>query len=324
MISSRAVFVFSFFAAVTSVRAQPAGSKADELYNEGRALVAANKLVEACAAFEQSQKLEPAVTTLIALATCRERLDQLATAWELFLDAERQTRSASDARTSQLHQIALDRAAQLEPRVPKLTIRVPAESKLEGLEILSEQENIPAEKWNRSLPVNGGTYTITARAPGVSEWSTSVTLANASDSKTVEIPDLRSVNHPLAGASAAPKPAGPSETPERRGSLLPIAVGAGGVVLLGGALGLSLWGDATYDDAKAEMTDQSRRDSLYDSANRKRYVAEGLAVTGVGCAGVAIWLYLHQRGTRAEAASARAGHLMITPSASGIGVLGRF
>jgi hypothetical protein len=323
MIATRAVIALFFLAAVPPARAQPAGSKADELYNEGRALVAANKLAEACAAFEQSQKLEPAATTLIALATCRERLDQLATAWELFLDVERQTRSTTDARTSQLHQIALDRAAQLEPRVPKLTIHVPAESQIEGLEILRDQETIPAEKWNRALPVDGGTYTLTARAPRVHDWSTRVTLASASDSKTIDIPDLRSMKQTTAEPPKIPKPP-PSEAPRRRGVVLPIALGAGGVALLGGALGFSLWGDSTYADAKAEMTDQERRDSLYDSANHKRYAAEGLAIVGVGCAGAAAWLYLRQRGARTETTLAQAGHLLITPTASGIGVAGRF
>jgi hypothetical protein len=106
--------------------------------------------------------------------------------------------------------------------------------------------------------------------------------------------------------------------------VLPIAVGAGAAVLLGGALGFSLWGDSTYDKAKAEMTDQARRDSLYDSANRKRYAAEGLAVAGVGCAGVAVWLYLHQRRTRTEAASARAGRRQVVISPSGIALMGEF
>jgi hypothetical protein len=48
------------------------------------------------------------------------------------------------------------------------------------------------------------------------------------------------------------------------------------------------------------MTDQARRDSLYDSANRKRYA-----------------------GARAEA-TARAARLMLAPTASGIGVAGQF
>jgi len=34
------------------------------LFNEGRKLLQAGKLAEACAAFESSQKLEPAITTL--------------------------------------------------------------------------------------------------------------------------------------------------------------------------------------------------------------------------------------------------------------------
>ena len=95
------------------------------------------------------------------------------------------------------------------------------------------------------------------------------------------------------------------------------------MVLLGGALGVSLWGDSTYDAAKAEMTDQARRDSLYDSANRKRYAAQEFAVAGVGCAGVAVWLYLRQRGARAEA-TARTARLMLAPTTSGIGVAGQF
>jgi len=322
--SSATAIAISVLVAVTPARAQSAGSKADELYNEGRALVAANKLVEACTAFEQSQKLEPAITTLIALATCRERLDQLATAWGLFLDAERRTRSVSNDKTSQLHQIALDRAAQLEPRVSKLTISIPAESRIDGLQILRDQELIPAEKWNRALPIDGGTYKITARAPGVSDWSMPLTLANASDSRTIVIPNLRSIRQTLAEPSRELNPPDPSQELERRSVLLPIAVGAAGVALLSGALGLSRWGDATYNDAKGEMTDQARRDALHESANRKRYAAEGLAVAGAGCAGAAVWLYLRQRGTRAETASTRAGHLMLTPTVAVIGVLGRF
>jgi hypothetical protein len=325
VMSSRSVIAFSFIVTVAPASAQPAGSKADELYNNGRTLVAANKLVEACAAFEQSQKLEPAVATLIALATCREKLNQLATAWELFLEAERQTRLASDDKTSQLQKIALDRAARLEPRVPKLTISVPAESKIDRLEILRDKDIISAEKWNRALPIDGGTYTITARAPGVKDWSMRVTLAYESDSKTVDIPDLRNIKqsldeHPRQASKSSER----SDAPTQRGSALPIAVGAGTVVLLGSALGFSLWGDSTYDDAKAEMTDQAKRSSLYDSANLKRYVAQGLAVAGVGCAGAAVWLYVRQRGRRTETASAHAGHLMVTPTASGIGIAGQF
>jgi tetratricopeptide (TPR) repeat protein len=313
---------YLIFVAVMPASAQPAGTQAEELYDRGRALIAAGKTAEACAAFEQSQQLEPAATTLLALATCDERLGKLATAWKLFLEAEAQTRSASDEKSGQLHKIALERAAKLESRVSKLTIRVPDASKVDGLEILRDQERIPAEEWNRALPLDGGTFTITARAPGKSDWSMGVTISSEADAKTVDIPDLQET--PGSGGSQSAIPLGLSDRPARRSGVLPIAVGAGAVVLLGGALGLSLWGDATYDDAKAEMMDQGRRDALATSADRKRYAAEGLVIAGAGCAGVAVWLYFRQRGARSEPAPARAGQVMIAPTASGIGVVGRF
>jgi len=177
--------------------------------------------------------------------------------------------------------------------------------------------------WNRTLPIDGGSYTITARAPGRSDWSTLVTIGSTLESKTVEIPVLERSQPTVDEHLKSPER---SDVTARRGGLAPLAVGAGAVALLGGALGFSLWGDSTYDKAKAEMMDQARRDSLYDSANHKRYAAEGLAVAGVGCAGVAVWLYLRHRGAPAETTSARAGRPMLAPAASaeGIGVVGRF
>lgn len=346
----RVIIAYCLLAAVTPlVRAQPVGAQAEVLFREGRDLMAAGKTAEACASFEQSQKLDPAVTTLLNLAACREKLGQLATAWGLFLEVERQTRSANDRASEQLHKVARDRAAKLEPRVPRLTISVPDKSKIDGLEILRNNEDVPSVMWNRALPVDGGTYTITARAPGTNEWSTRVTLALEADIKTIDIPDLRNLmrdlDRPPQAPTAIETPSGQRQTaqptapsaggqhPEsleapmetgRRGLALPVALGAGAAVLLGSALGFSLWGDSTYDDAKAEMTDQARRDSLYDSANRKRYAAQGLAVAGVGCAGVAVWLYLRQRSASAEPTSAGSARLIFAPTGSGIGVVGRF
>jgi serine/threonine-protein kinase len=348
VISTRVVIACSLIAAAAPVHAQSTAAQAEVLFREGRNLMAAGKIAEACVALEQSQKLQPAVTTLLNLAGCREKLGQLATAWGLFLDAERQSRSAGDRETEQLHKVARERAARLEPRVSKLTLNVPDGSRIVGLEVLRDQESIPVVMWNRALPIDGGTYTITARAPGANEWSTHVTLGSEADTKTVDIPDLRSLERAVGLQRAAPAdtaeppgppktgaappvaagPSGPAKQPpdatRQRRLGLPIAVGAGAVALLGGALGLSLWGDSTYADAKAELTDQARRHSLYDSANHKRLAAQGLAVAGIGCAGVAVWLYLRQRGTPAEPEAAHAARLMLAPTVSGIGIAGWF
>jgi hypothetical protein len=318
--------------------AQPAGAQAEVLFREGRNLMAAGKIAEACNAFEQSQKLDPTVSTLVNLAGCREKNGQLATAWGLFLDAERQTRSATDADGKKLHSVAADRAKKLEARVSKLTINVPEKSVVDGLEVLRDRDRVDKVMWNRALPVDGGTYTITARSPGSNDWSTKITVGNEADTKTVEIPDLRHLPRDLAQKQVVQEPAKPvtaevgeeeledegeEAAPASGGSkVVPIAVTGAAVGLLGGALGMHLWGNATYDDAKAEMTDQARRDELYDSANTKRYLAQGLGVAGLATAGVAVWLWLRSPGESPTAATARRRSVVVSPT--GIAIIGAF
>jgi hypothetical protein len=325
----RLVSVLVLLAWCSAASAEPAGAQAEVLFREGRELMAKGKYPEACAAFEQSQKLDPALTTLLNLAGCREKNGQIATAWGLFLEAERQTRSVDDASARQLHDVAQTRAKQLETRVSKLAINVPDRSKIDRLEILRDNDSVDAVMWNRALPIDGGTYTIHARAPGVSEWSTKVTIAAEGDTKTVEIPDLRGSRRDLAPALSSKAPAhtepirheepGPSAPSGTK--LLPLATGGAAVALLGSALGFSLWGDAKYDAAKAETIDQARRDALYDAANTRRYVAEGLVVAGIATAGVAVWLYLR---SRKEDPAAVARQLDVVTSPTGIAVLGSF
>ncbi|HEX3476384.1 MAG TPA: tetratricopeptide repeat protein [Kofleriaceae bacterium] len=316
--------------------AQPAGAQAEVLFRQGRDLLAAGKVAEACSAFQESQKLEPAVTTLLNLAGCREKLGQIATAWGLFLDAARQTRSAGDTASQQLHDLAQGRAQKLEPRVSRLTINVPQKSQVDGLEISRDKDRVEAGLWNRALPIDGGTYTITARAPGSSPWSTQVTIAPESDTRTVEIPDLRNLPHDLdkpAPAAAPPPSAPPRASPvvpaidhppaaSHPSRTVPVVLGVGGLALLGGGLGFELWAQSKYDAAKSEVMSQSRRDSLQDAANTRRYVAEGLAVSGVVAGGVAVWLYL--RGGSRERDAMTDTSIHVVPTTTGLSVSGRF
>jgi serine/threonine-protein kinase len=315
--------------------AQSAGAQAEVLFRQGRELLVAGKIAEACDAFEESQKLEAAVTTLLNLAGCRETLGQLATAWSLFLDAERQTRAASDAAMQTLHEVAQSRAEKLEPRVSRLTINVPIQNQLDGLEITRASERVSPGLWNRSLPIDGGTYTISARAPGANQWSTQVTVAAEHDTKTVDIPDLRNLPKDLDSPPPPPKPAPavlpPPAAPEidRRaplpypsGHATPLVVAAGALALLGGGLGCELWAESKYSAAKSEMMSQERRDALYSSANTRRYTAELLATGGLAAGGAAVWLYLRDRNQERSATS-RVGAQLI-PTAGGFALAGWF
>jgi tetratricopeptide (TPR) repeat protein len=317
--------VAALFVAWSSVAvAQSAGAQAEVLFRQARDLLAAGKVAEACSAFEESQNLESTVNTLLNLAACREKLGQFASAWGHFLEAVRQTRTATDARTQQLRDVAQARAQKLEPRVSKLTINVPQHSQVDGLEITRGTERVNPGLWNRALPIDGGTYTITARAPGSSPWSTEITVAPESDTRTVEIPDLRNLPRDVEGPAPRRVEARTEQSaapPLAPGRVVPLVIGAGGLVLLGSGLGFELWARSQYDSAKAERTNQARRDSLYDAANTRRYVAQALAVSGVVAGGVAVWLYL--RG-RSEHAAATDASVKLVPSARGIAILGQF
>jgi hypothetical protein len=169
----------------------------------------AGKLAEACEAFDRSQQLDPRVTTLLNLADCREQNHQLATAWGTFVDANRMARTGND---DKLARVATTHARKLESRISKLTIAVPADHQLPGLEVQRGSDRVDPAGWNHALPIDGGTYTITARAPGRTPWSTTRTIKLESDAQTVEVPKL-SEARPAAFASAhaagaaAPAPA---------------------------------------------------------------------------------------------------------------------
>lgn len=306
--------------------AQPSGAQAETLFREGKDLMAKGKIAEACAAFDASQRLDPTIATLLNQAACREKNNQLATAWGLFLEAERQTRAASDAASQQLHQVAATKAAKLEPRLSTLTVTVPAESRVGGLQILRGADAVDQAAWNKALPVDGGTYKITATAPGNAAWSSTVTISNERDAKTIEIPKLKAAElGPKVAVKPNTEPGSPSSTPAAtRSTTLPLIVGAGAIALAGGAIGFELWARSTNSQAEKEV-DNNKQESLWKSANTRRYVAEGLGVASLACAGVAVWLYLRPG---AETPPAQTAGLQLLPvvggDAAGVVVLGRY
>jgi hypothetical protein len=222
---ARTMFVAAALALVASPHAfaQSTSVQAQSLFDEGRALIKAGKVAEACTAFESSQKLDPAVTTLLNLAECREQNRQLATAWGLFLDANRMARASNNEK---LARVATNHARKLEPRLSKLTIAVPAERQVAGLEVLRDKEALNPASWNHALPVDGGTYTITARAPGHAPWTASRTIKVEGDLIVVDVPRLaEAAASPVATARTEPTRPGPaSPAPAARPVPPPTAV----------------------------------------------------------------------------------------------------
>jgi len=269
--------VLAIAVAAATARAQPAGAQAEILFKRGIEYLDAGKIAQACEAFDASQKLEPTVSTLLNQANCREQNKQYATAWGLFLEARRQTLGAT-GRNADFHAVAVEHAAALEPRLSRLTIKVDPKVRVPGLEIRRDAEPVSVGAWNQALPIDGGRFTISARAPGYETWSVTIDVGVERDTNSVDIPRLK----------LAPKP------PARKRAKLPLVLGGSAIVLVGAALGFELSARGTYDEAAREP-DDALQISLWERANTKRYIAEGIGAAGLACAGVAVWLYVRHR-----------------------------
>ena len=132
--------VSCLFAAILCGGARPAAADptpedaalATTLFQDGRALMAAGRLAEACPKLEESQRLDPGGGTLLNLALCHEQAGRLARSWSEFNDAAAVARR--DGRRDR--ELAADsHAAALWPRLSKLTVSVPPASIVEGLRV---------------------------------------------------------------------------------------------------------------------------------------------------------------------------------------------
>jgi tetratricopeptide (TPR) repeat protein len=224
--------------AAASRPAAAQNADAEALFEEAVRLEEADRIDEACDAYEGSNRIEPRAGTLIRLGQCREIQGRLASAWSAYKDAR------ARARDPRKRELAEARIAELEPRLSYLTVSVPDESRIDGLEIRRNGVLLDAALWNRATPVDGGPYVISGRAPGHEEWSATVTVAAERERAAVEVPRFKVLRTLVVEPPADQTPA----PPPRSGLTMrrTLALGAGGIgvvaVAAGGLLGLSARG----------------------------------------------------------------------------------
>lgn len=308
-------------------RAQPAGAQAEILFQNAQTLMAQGKFAAACASFEASQKLEPAAVTVANLADCREKNGELASAWGLYLQVERELRTADDAASVRLRTVMRTRADALAPRLSKLEIRVAETSSFTGLEILRDNDRVEPGAWNVALPIDGGTYRISARGPERREWTTTIRIAKERDSQVVEVPALvASGNDSSPAPTATPPPAprtvdtGTAPAAPRRWSFV---VGGAAVAVGVLALGVEWWGRSTYRDAE-RSSDRDEQYDLWQAANTRRRVAIGLGLGAAVGVGVAVVMRLRERERRETLQAGLHVTPVVTGNAAGFSLGGRF
>lgn len=269
---------------------------AQALFEEGRRLMASNQYAEACPKFAESQRLDPGAGTLLNLALCYEKNDQLASAWvtynEAAADADRSGRPEWVKRGK-------EKAAALLPMLTTLTVTVPKSARPDGLEVTRDGQTISAAEWGVKVPIDGGDHTIEARAPSHETWSTHITAPAKGGALTVTVPALtKSAVTVKPETPETPNP--PADKPPPRGGTqrtVGVILGAAGVIGLGLGGGFALNAMSKHNAAKKDCSsDESRCGPQgladYDSANKSADIATVAFIAGGALLVGGVILYL--------------------------------
>lgn len=200
------------------------------------------QLADALSHFEESQRLDPKLPTLMELADCAEQLGKLVEArdyWAAARDlAKHDEKPQSRARAEQ-------RLAAVEQRVPQLTLQLAADAP-SGAQVLRDDVVLEPATLGAALALNPGDHVIKVKLTGHDDATYPVKLAEG-DHQTLPI-----TAGPLTAAAAPPPPPPPkvvaqpvkqevevSSSSWSGQRTLGIVAGATGVVGIG--LGSAFW-----------------------------------------------------------------------------------
>lgn len=241
-------------AAAIDAHAEPSeggAAAAESLFQEARKLIEAKRYSEACPKLVASQKIAPAVGTLLNLADCYERAGQLASAWARFHEA---IALAQRLGRPDREKTAKERAEKLEPRLVKLTIV----SHDKDVDVKLDGNVLDAAALGTPVPVDPGKHVIEASAKGKKTFSTTVDVSDRTRSPSVEIPALDADPEATKGGNGGTGNGGSnadarsadeaSSGPSTQRIVSYVAMGLGVVgVGIGAVFGLrtsSIWADA--------------------------------------------------------------------------------
>ncbi len=188
---------------------------AQALFDAAKNLLKDGKYTEACPKLAESQRLDPAPGTLLNLADCYEKSGLTASAWATWLEAAAATHNAGQ---TDRERMARERAAKLKPTLVSITLIVPESNRVTGLDLKRDGSAAAPATWGIPVPVDPGTHTIVASAPGRRSWQTTANVTSGGLPVVVTVPALERevsappsvASAPVAAAPVAPAPVAPA------------------------------------------------------------------------------------------------------------------
>ena len=248
------------------------------------------RYAEACPKLAESQRLDPAPGTRLNLADCWEHEGRTASAQREFLAV---AASAEKDGEKERAAIARARAKQLENRITKLALMVPAEARVPGLLVFRNSVLVAETDWSKPEPVDPGRILIEARAPGRRSYRSEFMLSRDAATHHLTIPPL------VSEQAAAASPPETSSTSRgrwlQRGGIALAGIGVVGVAVgaVFGVRAVSLHQrsqDEGCDDSDACPPDalETRRSAVRaGNASTVSLVVGGVLLAGG--AGIYVW-----------------------------------
>ena len=236
---------------------------AEALFQDARKLMGEKRYVEACPKFAASQRLAPAVGTMLNLGDCYERLGKTASAWATFLEA---ATAAQRINRPDREQTARARAAAVEARLSRLVVNV--DKAVPGLVVKRDGLAIDDAALGSPVPLDPGSHELEATAPGKKPWRAKIDVPPAMRFN-VHVPELQ--DEPVASRSRQsrepPAPVigseeiderlldkAPPAAPDSSGTRRVVGIGLVGLGVAGIATGsiFGLKANANWSDAQAQ------------------------------------------------------------------------
>jgi hypothetical protein len=282
---------------------------AEKLFREGQQLLEASKTDDskthaACEKFAESERLRPALGTLLNLAVCHEKEKKTASAWAEYTEVAGQATRAGQADRATFAQ---QHAAALEHSLCRLRLEMSAPPL--NTEVRIDGQPLGTAIWGTDIPLDPGSHAIVVAAPGKQPWSRTITLGPDQTMDREEVPPLLddTTAHPaVAGGVDAhgalqPDPAG---SDKGKGSTGYILGGVGVAALAVGGIFIGR-GAAFSSQGSDESTKAAAFTAMHDTTNAANYSAAsssdksagttniivGAVAGGVGLVGIGVGLY---------------------------------
>ncbi len=258
---------------------------AQSLFDEGRTLMKSGQYTQACPKLAESQRLDPALGTLLNLALCHRLEGRLATAWTEFHDAVGLARQQDRA---DREKYALAQLGEIEPHISQLTITLAPGAAEPTLEVTLDGTVVGEAALGTPIKIDPGTHHIEARARGKQTWGVDVQVGADTDQKSIAISPL-SATHVSMVSQGTKRTAG-------------WIVGGAGVAALGVGVLSGLQASSKWSQRNdACVADVCSAAGLAADKNARRWATVTDVALALGAIGLGVGTYLVlTSGTRVE------------------------